>query len=58
MVNVIVLTTSGHGVFPKAVSVKSTFPAAQSAGEGVYIGFNVLPPVNVPVPEVVQFREL
>ena len=43
-----------HGELPTTVSVNVTVPAVISAALGVYVGVNVVPPVNVPVPLVPQ----
>jgi hypothetical protein len=47
-----------QGAFPTAVKVRVTLPVALSATLGVYVGVNVVPPVNDPVPEVAQLTEL
>jgi hypothetical protein len=58
MVKIIVLVAFPQGTFPTAVRVSITLPAALSAALGVYMGVNVVPPVNDPVPEVAQLTEL
>jgi hypothetical protein len=58
IVKIIVLVAFPQGAFPIAVNVRVTVPAALSAALGVYVGVKVVPPVNVPVPEVPQFTEL
>jgi hypothetical protein len=58
MVKISVLIAFPQGAFPTAVSVSITLPAALSAALGVYVGVKVVPPVNVPVPEVPQLTEL
>ena len=56
--DIILFVTSIQGVLPTAVKVSITLPATSSAAEGSYVGVNVVPAVNVPVPELVQFKEL
>ena len=58
MVRVIGLEAFAQGAFPFAVKVSVTEPASLSAALGVYAGVKVVPPVNVPVPEVAQLRLL
>jgi hypothetical protein len=58
IVKTIVLVAFPQGAFPIAVRESVTLPAALSAALGVYIGVKVVPPVNIPVPEVPQLTEL
>ena len=54
IVNTFVDVALAHGELPTAVSVNVTLPAVISAALGVYVGVNVVPLVNVPVPLVPQ----
>ena len=54
IVKVFVEVAFAQGVFPVVVNVKVTLPAVISAALGVYVGANVVPLVNVPVPLVLQ----
>ena len=54
IVSTLVDVALAHGETPTAVNVNVTLPAVISAALGVYVGVNVVPPVNVPVPLVPQ----
>ena len=58
IVKVMGLEALPQGALPTAVKVRVTEPASLSAALGVYAGVKVVPPVNVPVPEVAQLRLL
>ena len=58
IVKVFVEVAFPHGALPVAVNVSVTLPAVISAALGVYVGVNVVPLVNVPVPLVPQLTPL
>ena len=58
IVKVFVEVALPHGALPVAVNVSVTLPDAISAALGVYVGANVVPLVNVPVPLVLQLTPL
>ena len=58
IVKVFVEVALPQGALPAAVNVNITLPAVISAALGVYVGVNVVPFVNVPLPLVLQLTPL
>ena len=56
MVKVIDEVAAAHGPLPLACKVKVTLPLVISVEPGVYVGFNVLVLLKVPLPLVVQSK--